>query len=61
MKKYIQNYLIKPKNLKIQYIPVPSCNAKQTKKVIKDLSRMKKTNTAAIFVGVNSGGKDSVV
>ena len=61
MKKYAQSLLIKPKNHKIQYLPIPACNAKQTKKVLAALGKFKKSNTAAIFVGINSGNKDSVV
>ena len=61
IKSLLQKYLIKPKNQKIWYIPVPSCDAKVAKKVISSLNLMKKGNTAAIFVGINTGRKDSIV
>lgn len=40
---------------------MPSCDAKVAKKVIAQLNLMKKANTAAIFVGINTGRKDSIV
>ena len=57
----IKNYFIKPKNQKIFYIPVPTCNAKNAAKVEGTLAKMTKANTAALFVGINSGTKDSIV
>ena len=59
--KGIKNYLIKPKNQKIFYISVPTCNAKNAEKVQSALAKMTKANTAALFVGINSGTKDSIV
>jgi peptidase E len=50
-----------PKDRKIVYIPVAACNARYAQRVDSALQKVNKNNCAALFVGINSSNRDSIV
>ena len=57
----ILSYIRKPKPKKVIYIPVPEITPKIVMQVEKTLLKINQSNAAGILVGINSGGKQSLI